>query len=294
MGELANGRMGSPVDIPLEHLLARWAAMELDHLFTQPERWVRVLAWATLAGVEFGLIGPFGSYASHLITRTAYWTALFWTGSLLVWPSLVFALMLGSRRGFPPLVSIGALVLLACIPLAVLGAIETHLYWPLRAASITALEWYGFTVVVALPATAALMWLELGRTSFFRSILAGHWGDFDLPERTAATPSSPSTLPDHILDNAICLQMEDHHVRVHMQARSYLYYAVMRDLVEAMDGRRGLTVHRSWWVARDAVRHWQQDGRSVSLILTNGLRVPVARNRVATLRADGWFDTERT
>lgn len=265
--------------------------MELDRLFTQPERWVRVLTWATIAGIEFGLIGPFGSYASHLLTRIAYWTALFWTGSLLIWPSVVFALMLGSRRGLPPLVSIAALVLLACIPLSVLGAVETYLCWPVRAASITTLEWYGFTVIVALPATAALMWLELGKTSFFRSILAGHLGSFEPNENPPARPSTPSTLPDHILATAICLQMEDHHVRVHMQARSYLYFALMRDVVGAMEARRGLQVHRSWWVASDAVQRWEQDGRAVFLILTNGLRVPVARNRVATLRAQGWLDT---
>jgi len=266
------------------------AAMETDHFFTRPERWVRVLAWATLAGVEFGLIGPFGSYASHIGTRIVYWTALFWTGSLLIWPSLALAFRLGTKGLVPPLASFISLILLACIPLAVLGAMETSFYWPQRATSITALEWYGFTVVIALPATAALAWLELGGNGFFRSILAGRHGAIGKDDRPSGAPSAPTALPDHLLSTAICLQMEDHHVRVHMQARSYLYYALMRDAVAAMGARRGLQVHRSWWVARDAVASWEQDGRSVHLHLVNGLRVPVARNRVALLRAEGWLD----
>jgi DNA-binding LytR/AlgR family response regulator len=41
------------------------------------------------------------------------------------------------------------------------------------------------------------------------------------------------------------------------------------------------------------VQDWQEEGRSIVLILTNGLRVPVARNRVAQLRAEGWLQRPR-
>lgn len=260
-------------------------SMDLDNLLRQPERWARVLGWATLAGLEFGLIGPFGSYASHVFTRVAYWTALFWVGSLLLWPSVVAALRMGPRRGFPPLFSGMATILVACIPLAVLGAIGTYLFWPSRASAMHTLEWYGLTLLVAVPAMAALLWIELGRANLFRSRTREHPADGIVTDALAATAS----LPDHLLASALCLQMEDHHVRVHLHGRSYLHFAVMRDVIAAMDEHRGLQVHRSWWVAHDAVEGWYRDGRSVALLLVNGLRVPVARNRVATLRAEGWL-----
>ena len=65
----------------------------------------------------------------------------------------------------------------------------------------------------------------------------------------------------------------------------------MRDVVAAMEEGSGLQVHRSWWVARAAVRGWLRDGRSVTLILVNDMHVPVARNRLATLREQGWLSS---
>lgn len=269
--------------------------MELDDLLRRPERWASVLGWATLAGLEFGLIGPFGSYASHLSTRIIYWTLLFWVGSLLLWPCVVAALALGPRRGFPPVFSGVAVILVACVPLAMLGAIGTHMFWPARAAGMQTLEWYGLTIVVALPAMAGLLWVELGRSRMIAAWRGRMQPDGSAPGLSgdgveiAPTHGPGSTIPDHLLANALCLQMEDHHVRVHLHGRSVLHFAVMRQIVERMDPAGGLQVHRSWWVARDAVRGWQRDGRSVVLILVNGLRVPVARNRVAILRERGWL-----
>ncbi|MBD3762204.1 LytTR family DNA-binding domain-containing protein, partial [Rhizorhabdus sp.] len=66
----------------------------------------------------------------------------------------------------------------------------------------------------------------------------------------------------------------------------------LRDAIAELNGLDGMQVHRSWWVARDAVRRWHRDGRAFTLELVNGLQVPVARNRVAILRAEGWLDGE--
>ena len=271
--------------------------MELGDFLRRPERWASVLGWATLAGLEFGLIGPFGSYASNVFTRIAYWTGLFWIGSLVLWPCVVAALLIGPRRGFPPIFSAAAAVLVACMPLAALGAAGTYLFWPVRASGMRTLEWYGLTIIVALPAISALVWLELRKASIFQERLgSAPTGEPKLLAGGGAMSidtAGASPLPDHVLAAALCLQMEDHHVRVHTLGRSYLHFAVMRQVVDAMDEQQeGLQVHRSWWVARNAVQGWHKEDRSVVLILSNGLHVPVARNRVATLRAEGWLDAE--
>lgn len=252
--------------------------MDFEDLLGRPERWASVLGWATLAGLEFGFIGPFGSYASHVSTRLAYWTALFWVGGLLLWPCVVAGLLLGPRRGFPPLFSAVAVVLIACVPLAVLGAAVTWLIWPVRASAMRPVEYYWLTIVVALPAMGGLLWLELGRKKRIPSLF--HFGR----PRTAIT-----ALPDHLLANALCLQMEDHHVRVYTAASSSLHFAAMRDVVIQL-GARGLQVHRSWWVAHDAVRAWTGDARALELVLDNGVKVPVARSRIAAIRAAGWLE----
>ena len=270
---------------------AQKTAMNLKDLLRRPERWASVMGWATLAGLEFGLIGPFGSYAGNFFYRIAYWIGLFWVGSLVLWPCVVAALLWGPRKGFPPLFAGVAVILVACVPLAALGAAGTYLFWPVRAASMRLLEWYGLTLVVALPAVGGLVWLEFGRPKIALPNLDPE--PVGAPDEPAGDGIlKPTTLPDHLLATALCLQMEDHHVRVHLHGRSLLHFAIMRDVVAAMDERSGLQVHRSWWVAREALRGWYKVDRSVALILVNALHVPVARNRVAMLRAEGWLDED--
>jgi hypothetical protein len=296
-GEWANGQW-TRIALAEPPRLAQKTRMDLDDLLGRPERWASVLGWATFAGLEFGVIGPFGSYSSHIFTRIAYWMVLFWVGSLMLWPSVVAALRIGPRWGFPPMFSGIAIIVIACIPLSALGAAGTYLLWPVRAAGMQTLEWYGLTIVVALPAMAALVWLELGRIGIIgaqRSVPAaggpGAPATID-PATVESAGGSATPLPEHLLGCALCLQMEDHHVRIHMHGRSHLHFAVMRDVVAALDEDRGLQVHRSWWVARDGVEGWYRDGRSVGLILSNGLHVPVARNRIAVLRERGWLAAE--
>jgi DNA-binding LytR/AlgR family response regulator len=78
-------------------------------------------------------------------------------------------------------------------------------------------------------------------------------------------------------------------VRAYTAAGSSLYFASMREVVRQL-GDRGLQVHRSWWVAHGAVRASTGDSRSLELILTNGVSVPVARSRIAAVRAAHWLD----
>ena len=261
-----------------------------DHL-RRPERWARILGWATLAGVEFGMIGPFGSYPANPFTRIVYWTVLFWAGSLILWPSIVAGFVIGPRRGFPPIFSGATLALVACVPVAVVAATGCYIFWPVHASGVRIVEWYGLTLLVALPAAGALVWLEMRQP--WQATLARDRSDPAMPPIgddvavPGAATSSPA--PGHLLALALCLQMEDHHVRIHLHGSSSLHLATMGQLVAQMGDRPGMQVHRSWWVARDAVHGAQIDGRSVALVLSNGLRVPVARNRVAILRAENWL-----
>ena len=63
----------------------------------------------------------------------------------------------------------------------------------------------------------------------------------------------------------------------------------LRDAIAELDGLDGAQVHRSWWVARDAVRGSRREGRNWRLILVGGLGAPVARERVADIRRQGWL-----
>ncbi|MBA2467238.1 MAG: LytTR family transcriptional regulator DNA-binding domain-containing protein, partial [Sphingomonas sp.] len=102
-------------------------------------------------------------------------------------------------------------------------------------------------------------------------------------------PRLMQRLPATFGDKLICMNMEDHYLRVHGVSGSALILMRMRDAVDELDGIDGAQVGRSWWVARDSVRRVLREGRSVRLELENQVTAPVARSRVPELRRRGWL-----
>lgn len=245
-------------------------------------RWARLFGWTTLGGLLCGLIGPYGSFIANPISRICFWISVFWAGTLILWPSVMGALGFAERRGLPISFAMIGATLVACLPLALFAWASCSLFWPVHASGIRPQEWYVLTVILAAPATAMALWFEhfrfVGRPS--DEVSAG----FAHP-----AAESGAGVPDRLLDLVLCLQMEDHHVRAYTAAGSSLHFAAMRDVVTRL-GARGLQVHRSWWVAHDAVRGWTGDARALELTLDNELRVPVARSRIAAIRAAGWLE----
>ena len=78
-------------------------------------------------------------------------------------------------------------------------------------------------------------------------------------------------------------------MRAHTALGSELILLRMRDAVAELEGIDGAQVHRSWWVARDAVEDVKRDGRNLRLVLPDGLEAPVSRTRVTELKEAGWF-----
>jgi DNA-binding LytR/AlgR family response regulator len=79
----------------------------------------------------------------------------------------------------------------------------------------------------------------------------------------------------------LAVHVEDHYLRLYTSTGSQLVYMTMSDALAQLGGADGLQVHRSWWVARRAVRR----GRGAHLHLTCGAVAPVARARIANLKA---------
>lgn len=85
----------------------------------------------------------------------------------------------------------------------------------------------------------------------------------------------------------LALSAEDHYVRLHFPDRSELVRMKFSDALAAVAARDGLRVHRSHWVARDAVSGIEQSGRQCMLQLSNGLSVPVSRSYRIALEEAG-------
>ncbi len=235
-------------------------------------------AVATTVGLTLGAIGPFGSYLNgSLPVRLAYWVVCLWAGWLAFGVSLpILTRWAKVKRMSIWLWAPPAVAVLAIMP-AVLSSLLATRMWPV-VAQVGWLEWYGQCLVISILATVAILWASRAPAG-----LATEPG----PDPQAADPRD--RLPVRLGRIVLCLQMEDHYVRVHTPLGSTLVLMSLSQAMAGLTGVEGVQTHRSWWVARDAIVGVVEDGRRLRLRLGNGLEAPVSRARVGTLREQGWL-----
>ena len=104
----------------------------------------------------------------------------------------------------------------------------------------------------------------------------------------AAAPQFPPEfvmkLPAALRQDILALEAEDHYVRVHTLHGSALILMRLADAVAVIDPRLGLRVHRSWWVAKDAVRALEKTPGRPIVRLVDDTAVPISRTRLSAAR----------
>jgi DNA-binding LytR/AlgR family response regulator len=85
------------------------------------------------------------------------------------------------------------------------------------------------------------------------------------------------------------VQAEDHYIRLYTSAGSDLVLLRFSDALAELRGLEGAQVHRSWWVARDAVESSCREDGKLFLVLRDGTKAPVSRTFTRALHAEGWF-----
>ena len=85
------------------------------------------------------------------------------------------------------------------------------------------------------------------------------------------------------------LSMQDHYVEVATDRGVELVLMRLSDAIAECAPVAGMQVHRSHWVAREAVLAARRDGDRAILELAGGERIPVSRGRVRALREAGWL-----
>jgi len=245
------------------------------------------LAAVTAVGAALALLGPFGTFLNAgLGVRLAYWIGLLWISMLFYLPGVWAGLSLSARFDLPPWFGLASTIAVASVPMAGVARFAARHVWTRFVAGMSLLDWYGETLVIALPlcfAYAAVKGLLRSQRS--------------APEATSPVQNDDqgslrflSRLPPRLGRDLLCLQMEDHYVRAHTTAGSDLILIPLHQAVAELQGLEGLQVHRSWWVSRGAVVAVERDGRSMRLKLRNGVSAPVSRRAVAALKAAAWID----
>ncbi len=230
--------------------------------------WARLLAFGAIAG---GVVGFLGYLGGDLLICLFNWTGMMVIGAGLAGLMIPGIVRFARTRGAPTGVALAAAILIAALPVSLAAAAFGHWAWPGEAARMSLADWYIKTALVE--AMVVGLWLATE---------ARRRAPMSMAMPTEAMPPSPRP---RVNDGVICLQMEDHYVRVHRASGSGLELMPMADAITRY-GIAGVQTHRSWWVATTAIRAVERDGRNLRVRLEGGLLVPVARNRVALLRAD--------
>jgi len=235
------------------------AAESWEPDLAQPGWWMRLLLFAAAAG---GIIGLIGFLSGDLLICLFDWTGMIVIGTGLAAGLLPGMIRFGRRLGLPLGAAAAVAVALTAIPIAGAAALFSAWAWPKEVGKMSAADWYIRTLLVEAFIVAGWTMLE--------------------QVRRARNHGIPLALP--VASDVLCLQMEDHYVRIHRPGGSTIELMPMKIAIARYGRPGGIRVHRSWWVAQDAIRSVEQEGRNWRLVLSNGLAVPVARSGVASVR----------
>ena len=253
----------------------------------------RVLAAMAIIGCMLGFAGPFGTF-DLLPTgpRVAYWLTV-----------VAVTYAVGFFVG-----SIAERALRAAHPL-VRALLAGLLVGPFATAAVVGVNWLSFG-----PDEAGLAaWL--GLLPYCTVIAVGVTGITELvsasmrraaasaptaPTATEPESASPSAnqpdapvapllerVPAHLRAPLLSLSVSDHYVEVVTRRGRTLVLMRFGDAVREAGVTPGLRIHRSHWVALDAVRAVTRRSGRVSVELEDGRRLPVSRSYLDQVRRAG-------
>lgn len=239
--------------------------------------WVRGVAVTFFAGLFLALSGAFGTDSAPIVPRLTYWMSVMAIG--YVWGVIVSRFFFADGLDAPgtPWLKIVLASLTMSVPLTAMVWMATGLFFH----SVGRLEdvpiLFGAVLLVSLAMTTINVLIERG-------------GRVVVTHATPASPRFLERLPLKLRGAEVwAVEAEDHYLRLHTSKGQDLILMRLVDAVTELEGIEGAQVHRSWWVARDAITDARRgDGRAV-LTLKDGAEVPVSRTYAGGLRERGWI-----
>ncbi|MFC4350968.1 LytTR family DNA-binding domain-containing protein [Fodinicurvata halophila] len=253
--------------------------------FTKRERTARQcarLAAPVVVGLLLGLLGPFGTYELlPLLPRLAYWLSVVSLNWLLCDLAIRYSAtrVSAETRWGSLLVPLGGSFLVSLPATGVVHMANT-LAGMERSASLLALYWK-VLLLCAVISVAAYAWANRRRDDE-QTVSPEAEGDAAGEGLSLFLERLPGPLPGRL----VCLEMQDHYLAVHTTGGSELILCRMEDAARELQGL-GQRVHRSWWVAQDAVVGTEREGQRQFLQLRDGRSVPVGRTYRARLKQAG-------
>ena len=243
-------------------------------------RWAIDLAILVAIGLIMGFLGPFSSEHLPALQRYVYWMICMVGGGIIG----IAADELLARR-LSGTWSRVALVSVIMTPVVTLFVLFTeHLL------TGTSVEWrfYGellfqvFPILASVMVIRALAWRRTPARVETRTVIAPPLREAEAAFRRRLSAKRRGA-------RLIAIEAHDHYLKVHTDAGEELITLRFADALDELDRAHGWRVHRSWWVAADAVEgvRWRRGAGEVRLV--GGRTAPVSRTYAPVLKQAGWF-----
>lgn len=229
-------------------------------------------------GLLLTLLGPFGTFSVDFPARFIFWQVVCIGNAAS--SAVILALLTATRPSFPNAASLAVLLLGVSVCNAVPGALLVSFAHEL-------LIFPKENSFLQLCLQVMLLTMVIISTCVTLSLLLGA-----LP-KTFNDPFD-ADIPEPIRGKLLALSSDDHYVKVYTDQGDALIHYSLSDAIAKLSPERGRQVHRSHWVATEAVARAQRQGNQWLLVLTNGLEVPVSRSRAQDLKAAGWLSKSMT
>jgi LytTr DNA-binding domain len=275
---------------PLHFTLRR-----LQALAYSPRFWGAIL----IVAVMLGVVGPFGTFSQMpFLPRLGYWLAValmtYAIGYVVIGLVLGYYLPGRSYRGAKVL----AAGFVAAVPItASVALLNTALFADPRWVNgdLAAL----FINVALISSGISFLYdLILGRDGEEKVTAAAEPHSAAAPSPTVfptdaappmARPPLIERLPASARGRLTYMSMQDHYVDVHTDRGSALILLRLADAMRETAPMAGLQIHRSHWVALDAVQDTLRKDGKLYVKMSDGALLPVSRSFLAAAREAGIF-----
>jgi hypothetical protein len=246
-----------------------------------------------LVTVLLAVSGPFGTFQSfNLGQRFGYWAVMVVAGNLVGQAAATYFLEVLREQitqRWPRVIVSG---LLASLPVSIVVLVVNGVAYQHVDVESSLMIWLYATIV-----TLAIVVMFVTLSELMRSPAPVS------PETAAPPPAaapvrpepSPAPPPPAILERVplpqrgklIALIVEDHYVDIVTDKGKTLVLMRLADAIREAAPVPGLQIHRSHWVALDAVLRTQRSEGKVLLELANGMKLPVSRGYLPAAKEAG-------
>ena len=239
-------------------------------------------------------LGPFGTWALLPISeRLPFWLTTVGANWIVSYIAFSVTSLKFRERGWSAWAGFVLAAAVAALPGTGTVWLAVAVYLDYRPSSVSGMAGlYGQVFVLHLIIGSLVFRLIEGavRRRDVKEELPPSDGSAEFAPRPAPEAALLARLSARSRGELLHLRMQDHYVEVHTAAGSEMLLLRFRDALGEVEGVNGLQVHRSHWVARNAVAGVERrSGGRIALRLVNGSRVPVSRSFAPLLKSRGWI-----